>query len=73
VYAAGFEAKLFEEDLSLRSLDKYSYPQARSHIIYMKTLFFETLAAQNKGKFALVHIFPGLVLGPGFNDPGYPA
>ncbi|KAL3443186.1 hypothetical protein BJX65DRAFT_312041 [Aspergillus insuetus] len=32
-----------------------------------KTLFLETFAAQNKGKPALVHIFPGLVLGPGFS------
>jgi hypothetical protein len=39
----------------------------------MKTLFFEILAAQNKGKLALMHIFSGLVLGPGFNDPEYPA
>ncbi|KAL3484354.1 hypothetical protein BJX62DRAFT_248498 [Aspergillus germanicus] len=58
VYAAGLEAKLFEEDLSLRSLDKYSYSQARSHMIYMKMFFFEALATQNKGKLALLHIFP---------------
>jgi hypothetical protein len=72
VYAAGLEAKLVEEDLSLRSLDKYSYSQARPHMIYMKTLFFEALATPNKGKLALVHIFPGLVIGPGFKEE-YPA
>jgi hypothetical protein len=73
VYAAGLEAKLFPEDLSLRDLKHYSYSQARSHMIYMHTLFMETLAEQNRGKLSLIHIFPGLVLGPGFQNPELPA
>jgi hypothetical protein len=72
VYAAGLERKLFPEDLSLRDLTHYSYSQARSHMIYMHTLFMESLAEQNRGKLSLVHIFPGLVLGPGFQNPELP-
>jgi len=73
VYAAGIEAKLFPEDLSLRDPKHYSYSQARSHMVYMHTLFMETLAEQHRGKVSLVHIFPGLVLGPGFQNPELPA
>ncbi|RFU30521.1 hypothetical protein B7463_g5808, partial [Scytalidium lignicola] len=73
VYAAGSEAKLFPEDLSLRDLSHYSYSQARSHMAYMHTFFMENLAEQNRGKLALIHIFPGVVLGPGFQNPELPA
>ncbi|KIX09225.1 uncharacterized protein Z518_00304 [Rhinocladiella mackenziei CBS 650.93] len=73
VYAAGMEAKLFPEDLSLRDLTHYSYSQARSHMCYMHTLFMETLAEQHCGKLVLIHIFPGLVLGPSFQNPELPA
>lgn len=72
VYASGAERKLFPEDLSLRNLKHYSYSQARSHMIYMHTLFMETLAEQNSGKLSLIHIFPGLVLGPGYQNPELP-
>ncbi|KAH8649365.1 hypothetical protein BX600DRAFT_388445 [Xylariales sp. PMI_506] len=69
VFAAGTEAKLFPDDLSLRAPGRYTYLQARSHIVYMHTLFMETLAAEHPGKLRFVHIFPGLIPGPGFNDP----
>jgi hypothetical protein len=72
VYAAGMEGKLYPDDLSLRDLKHYSYSQARSHMGYMHTLFMETMAEQNTGKLRLVHIFPGLVLGPGFQSPELP-
>ncbi|PWY90197.1 hypothetical protein BO70DRAFT_330493 [Aspergillus heteromorphus CBS 117.55] len=72
VYAAGYEAKLYPDDLSLRDLSHYSYSQARSHMIYMHTLFLEKLAEQHQGKLSLMHIFPGLVLGPGFQRPDLP-
>ncbi|KAF2094852.1 hypothetical protein NA57DRAFT_68393 [Rhizodiscina lignyota] len=73
VYAAGIEAKLYPDDLSLRDLSHYSYSQARSHMVYMHTLFLETLAEQHRGKLGgLIHIFPGLVLGPGFSNPELP-
>jgi hypothetical protein len=73
VYAAGMEAKLFPDDLSLRDLKHFSYSQARSHMVYMHTLFMEALAEQNASKIGLVHIFPGLVLGPAFSSPELPA
>ncbi|PYH92071.1 hypothetical protein BO71DRAFT_400854 [Aspergillus ellipticus CBS 707.79] len=72
VYAAGFEGKLYPDDLSLRDLSHYSYSQARSHMLYMHTWFMETLAEQHRGKLGLVHIFPGLVLGPAFENPELP-
>ena len=72
VYAASMEGKLYPDDLSLRDLKRYSYDHARSHMCYMHSLFFETLAAKHPGKLALIHIFPGLVPGPGFQNPELP-
>jgi hypothetical protein len=72
VYAAGFEAKFYPEDLSLRDLKLYSYSQARSHMIYMHTLFMETVAQKYPDKLALTHIFPGLVIGPTFYSSEHP-
>lgn len=72
VFAGGFEEQLIADDLSLRKGDNYKYVQARSHIVYMHTLFFEYLAKENPGKLSLVHIFPGLVTGPGFSNPQLP-
>jgi hypothetical protein len=73
VYAGGMEAKFYPDDLSLRAPKRFTYALARSHMIYMHTLFFETLAAQHPNKLRLTHIFPGLVLGPGFQNPELPA
>ncbi len=72
VYAAGAEAKLYSNDLSLRNLKIYSYNQARSHMCYMHALFFEALSQQHPGKLSLIHIFPGLVPGPGYHNPELP-
>ncbi|EXJ73682.1 uncharacterized protein A1O5_03444 [Cladophialophora psammophila CBS 110553] len=72
VYAAGIEGKLYPEDLSLRDLKRYAYNQARSHMCYMHVLFMETLAQQHPGKLALIHIFPGVVVGPGYHSPELP-
>lgn len=72
VYAAGFEAKFYPDDLSLRDLKLYSYTQARSHMIYMHTLFMETLAEKYPDRLALTHIFPGLVIGPTFYSSEHP-
>jgi hypothetical protein len=71
VYAAGMEKVIYLDDLSLRDLSHYSYSQARSHMVYMHTLYMETLAEQHPGKLALIHIYPGLVKGPGFDNPEY--
>jgi len=73
VFAAGTESKLFLDDLSLREPSRYGYFQARSHITYMKTVFFESLAAKYPGKLSLTHLFPGLVMTPAFKDPAAPA
>ncbi|KIY03168.1 uncharacterized protein Z520_01635 [Fonsecaea multimorphosa CBS 102226] len=72
VYAAGMEKKLYADDLSLRDLKRYSYSQARDHMCYMHTLFMESLAQQHPGKLTLIHIFPGLVIGPGFHSTELP-
>ncbi|MCJ1312121.1 hypothetical protein MMC25_005795 [Agyrium rufum] len=59
VYAAGFETKLFPEDLSLRY--NYGFDACRSHCVHMTTLYMEQLAERHPGKLSLVHEFPGLV------------
>lgn len=73
VYAAGMEGKLYSDDLSLRNPKHFSYSQSRSHMCYMHTLFLESMVQQHPGKLSLIHIFPGLVLGPGFNNPELPS
>lgn len=73
VFAAGFEEKIIADDLSLRKPSNYSYLQVRSHAAFMHTLLFESLAQQHAGKMKLIHIFPGLVLGPAFANPELPA
>lgn len=72
VYAAGFEAKLYSNDLSLRQPSHYSYSQARSHVVYMHTCFFEELAERHKEKLRLIHIFPGLVVHKGMYSKDNP-
>lgn len=72
VYAAGTEAKLFPEDLSLRDPDHYSYTQARSHMVYMHTLFMEALAKLHDGKLSFIHSYPGIVMGPGYQNTELP-
>lgn len=72
VYAGGHEEKLIADDISLRKPENYKYAQARSHVVYMYTLFFEHLARENSGKLSLSHVFPGLVTGPGFYNPQLP-
>jgi hypothetical protein len=72
VYAAGIEQKLFPEDLSLRNPKHYSYAQARSHMVYMHTLFFDSLAEQYPDTLRLIHIVPGIVVGPGYWSPEIP-
>lgn len=71
IYAAGMEAALFPDDLSLRS--NYGFANLRSHAVYMKTLFMETLTQKHAGKLSFVHLFPGLVITPAFWDEAYPS
>lgn len=72
VYAAGIEAKLYAEDLSLRQLSHYSYSQARSHVVYMHTCFFEELAERHSEQLRLIHIYPGLVVHKGMYSKDNP-
>jgi hypothetical protein len=44
----------------------YGITDVRKHVTFMKTFLFEELAEQNAGKISFVHIYPGLVDGPGF-------
>lgn len=72
VYAAGMEAKLYAEDLSLRQPSHYSYSQARSHVVYMHTCFFEALAERHSEQLRLIHIYPGLVVHKGMYSKDNP-
>lgn len=38
----------------------------------MKTMYFEDLATKNAGKLSCSHMFPGLVVHEGFEDPNFP-
>ena len=71
VYAAGLEAKLFRDDLSLRNPQHYSQINVRSHNAYMTTMAFEHLAKQYQ-QLSFVHVFPGIVVTPSYTDPGFP-
>lgn len=71
VYAAGAEATLHKDDLSLRDPAHYSFANCRSHCVHMKTMAFEHLAKENP-KVSFVHIYPGLVVHEGFWNPSLP-
>jgi hypothetical protein len=72
VYAGGMEAQgsLFPDDLSLDT--HYSFANCRTHSVAMKTMFFEDLANKHPGKLSCSHMFPGLVVHKGFDDPTFP-
>lgn len=72
IYAPRTEGTLFPDDFSLRHPDHFTYLNARSHIAYFKTAFFETLVAKYPGKLSFCHVFPGLVSTPGFKNPDLP-
>lgn len=66
VFAAGKEGVLHLDDLSMRDPKHQGIVTTRSHVTYMTTFFFESLASQYPGKLSLVHVFPGLILTDGF-------
>ncbi|KUJ23876.1 uncharacterized protein LY89DRAFT_633581 [Mollisia scopiformis] len=76
VFGPGRDASFFPDDLSLRDPKNYGFMSSGSHAAYLKTFFFEYLAAKYPGKLSLCHYFPGLVLHEGFdsglNDPSFP-
>ena len=67
VYAAGMEANLFPEDLSLRDPQHYTFSNQRSHVVWMTTFFMETLAEKYRGRLSLTHIYPSLVMTNAFD------
>jgi hypothetical protein len=58
--------KFFPSDLSLRSPKNYNFMNMGSHVAYLTTFFFETLAQRCEGKLSLSHYFPGLVVHDSF-------
>lgn len=75
VYAAGFEngTKPGELPIGLPPPEKWGILGVRKHAGFMKTFVFEQWAADYAGKLSLIHIFPGLVEGPGFYNPDLPS
>ena len=71
VYAGGLEAKLFEDDLSLRNPKHFNEINVRSHNAHLTTMAFEHLAKQHE-KVSFVHVFPGIVITPSYSDSGFP-
>lgn len=74
VYAGTFEdgTKSGQFPIGCPSDATYGISTVRKHTSFMKTFVFEELADKNSGKIRLTHIYPGLVDGPGFNNPEAP-
>ena len=75
VYAGTFEDGTKAGDLPIGcpSDPAYSIGTVRKHTSFMKTFMFEELADRYSGKIRFIHIYPGLVDGPGFTNPEAPA
>lgn len=74
VYAAGLETATKDrhlDDLSLRKPENYNFGAVRNHTTHLKTMAFETIAEQHP-KVGLVHVYPSLVLTPGFDNNPLP-
>lgn len=54
------------------SRDIYGIGTVRKNVVFMKNFVFERLATQHAGKISFIHIYPGLVDGPGFYDANNP-
>ncbi|KEY72939.1 hypothetical protein S7711_07903 [Stachybotrys chartarum IBT 7711] len=74
VYAGGMEdgTKPGEFPVGTPPSEIYNLNTVRKHSAFMKTFAFEELAEQYAGRLSLVHIYPGLVDGPGFLSPEMP-
>jgi hypothetical protein len=75
VYAGTFEDGTRPGDLPIGCPpdSTYGLNSVRKHTSFMKTFLFEELAEKYAGKLSLVHVYPGLVDGPGFYSPDMPA
>ncbi|KAG9857109.1 hypothetical protein KCU98_g1181, partial [Aureobasidium melanogenum] len=74
IYAGGMETMgtLHSTDLSLDQPNHYSFANCRTHSVAMKTMYFEYLATKHVGKLSCSHMYPGLVVHKGFEDPNFP-
>lgn len=74
VYSAGLETATkdrYLDDLSLRNAEHYSFGAVRNHTTHLKTMAFETIAEQHPN-IGLVHVYPSLVITPGFDNNPLP-
>jgi hypothetical protein len=60
--------KFLPNDLSLRNPNNYNFMNMGSHVAYLTTFFFESLAKKHPGKLSLSHYFPGLVIHENFTS-----
>lgn len=51
---------------------EYGINGVREYASFMKNFVFEELAARHAGRLSLSHVYPGLVDGPGFENPELP-
>jgi hypothetical protein len=74
IYAGGMEDGTSPGELPVGCPppSTYGVTGVRKHTCFMKTFFFEELAAKHAGKLSLSHIYPGLVDGPTFYSPDMP-
>ncbi|KAK4543374.1 hypothetical protein LTR36_005517 [Oleoguttula mirabilis] len=74
VYAGTFEDGTSPGELPIGCPPDATYGvrNVRKHAIFMKTFLFEEIAARYAGRLSLVHIYPGLVDGPGMYSPEMP-
>jgi hypothetical protein len=68
VYAGSFEEVSANEKapIGCPSVEKYGINTVRKHVVFMKNFMFEEFARKYAGKISFIHIYPGLVDGPGF-------
>jgi hypothetical protein len=68
IFAGGFEDSIKSGEIPIGTPPPGSYgiTGVRKYTTFMKTFFFEELAAKHAGKISFTHIYPGLVDGPTF-------
>jgi len=72
VFGPQRDEKLFLDDISLRNPKNYGFGSMGSHASYLKTFYFEYLAAKYPGKLSLIHYYPGLVATDAFTGKSVP-
>jgi hypothetical protein len=68
IFAGNFEDPIKAGEVPIGTPPKadYGINSVRKNVAFMKTFMFEQLAEQHAGKISFIHIYPGLVDGPGF-------